>query len=150
MSNVSTIYSQIVTKLGEVFPTHTRIPYAYSLPDNNSNFLKKSYGLTVGPANFVESEFCNRVSQREVTVIFTREVLRVDSDFAPIDMIVNELLEDVNTVQGLFFSYEELGIEVNILKVDIEGVSGIEEVLANNAKFLTMAASFSIQIKESL
>jgi hypothetical protein len=150
MSLVTEIYNQIVLKLEEEFPTMTRIPYAYSLPDNNSNFLKNGFGLIIGSANFTEFEFCNRVSEREISVVFSKEVFRTDSDVVKIDDIVKELLENVNTVQGLFYSYEELGIEDKILKVDIGSVSGMEEVLANSSKFLTMTASFSFQIKESL
>ncbi len=150
MSLVTDIYNQIVLKLEETFPTMTRIPYPYSLPDNNSNFLKNGFGLIIGTANFTEFEFCNRVSEREISVVFSKEVFRTDSDVVKIDDIVKELLENVNTVQGLFYSYEELGIEDKILKVDIGSVTGMEEILANSSKFLTMTASFSFQIKESI
>lgn len=150
MSNVTTIYSAIITQLGVTFPTMTRIPYAYSLTDNNSQFLRLGIGLTVGPANFSEFEYCNRVSEREFTVIFSKEVPKTDSSFDNTDLVVVELLENVNTAQGLFFSYQELGIDSNILKIDIGSTSGVEEVLAGNSKFLTMSASFLIQIKESL
>jgi len=150
MSLVTDIYNQIVLKLENTFPTMTRIPYSYSLPDNNSNFLKNGFGLIIGTANFTEFEFCNRVSEREISVVFSKEVFRTDSDVVKIDDIVKELLENVNTVQGLFYSYEELGIEDKILKVDIGSVSGMEEVLANSSKFLTMTASFSFQIRENI
>jgi hypothetical protein len=128
----------------------TRIPYAYSLADNNAQFLRLGYGLTVGDATFSEFEFCNRVSERDFTVIFSREVPRTDSSFTETDSVVVSLLEDVNTAQGLFFSYQELGIDSNILKIDIGSTSGVQEVVAGNSKFLTMSASFLIQIKESL
>lgn len=150
MSLTSDIYNQIVLKLGETFPTLTRIPYAYSLADNNSNFLKNGYGFTVGGASFEEFEFCSRVSNREITVVFTKEVFRTDSEFVIIDDIVKNLLENINTTQALFYAYDELGIEEKILKVDIGNTSGVEEVLANNAKFLTMSTSFMFQIKENL
>jgi hypothetical protein len=149
MSLVTDVYNQISTKLAETFPSATRIPYSYSIADNNSNFLKNGFGLIVGSASFQEFEFCNRVSSREISVVFSKEVFRTDSDFVKIDDIVKDLLENVNTVQGLFYAYDELGIEDKILKVDIGNTSGLEEVIANNSKFLTMTASFSFQIKES-
>jgi hypothetical protein len=150
MSLITEIYDQIIIKMGETFPLLTRIPYAYSLPDNNSNFLKNGYGVTVGSASFEEFEFCSRVSSRGITFSFTKEVFRTDSDFVIIDDIVKELLENVNTAQGLLYAYDELGIEDKILKVDISSASGIEEILANNSKFLTVSATFLLQIRENL
>lgn len=151
MSNVSIIYDQIVDKLETLFPTRTRIPNPYSLPDNNDRFLKFGYGLKVGSASFQEFEFCSRVSNRTISVVFAYEMFRTDSDFAPFDDVSKKLLEDVNTIQGLFFDYNELDIEQNILKVDIDSVSEVEMILGSgNTKYLSMEASFLFQIKEDI
>lgn len=151
MSNVTVIYDQIISKLGTLFPTRTRIPNPYSLVDNNDRLLKFGYGLKVGSASFSEFEFCSRVSQRTFSVVFTYEMYRTDSDFFQFDDVSKKLLEDVNTIQGLFFNYNELDIEQNILKVDIDSVSEVEMVLGSgNTKYLSMEASFLFQIKEDI
>lgn len=150
MSKISQITDTILVKLGELFPDKTRIPNAYSLPDNNRHFMVDGYGLKIGSAEFSEFEFCNFVVNRTFTVVFTREMFRVDSDTEATDTIVKELLESVYETQSLFYSYNELGIEASILKVDIGSVSGIETFYNEKQNFLTMSCDFQFQIREEI
>jgi len=150
MSNVSTIYDQIVLKLGELFPSKTRIPFPYSLEDNNKNFLSDGYGLIIGSASFESLEVCNRMVSQSITVVFTQEVFRTDSDEVVIDDIVKAISEDINSTQGLFYAYDELEIEANIAKVDIVSISGVETVKGDKQDFLTRSAEFNFYITESL
>jgi hypothetical protein len=150
MSKVSIIYDTIVEQLGILYPDKTRIPYAYSLSDNNARFLIDGYGLQIGSSSFEQLEFCNFMNSREVTIVLTREVFRTDSDADVIDDISKGLLENVYEVQKLFYSYNELGIEQDIAKVDISSVSAIEEVVSGKQSFLSMSASFNFFILEQL
>jgi hypothetical protein len=150
MSKISEVYEQILIKLGELFPDKTRIPNAYALIENNKHFLSDGYGLKIGSAEFQEFEFCNFVVNRTITVVFTREMFRVDSELEPTDTIVKELMENVVETQSLFYSYNELGIEAKILKVDIGSVSGIETFYGEKQNFLTMSCDFSFQIQEEI
>lgn len=150
MSKVSIIYDKIVDELALLYPDKTRIPYAYSLADNNARFLIDGYGLQIGASTFEQLEFCNFMNNREVTVVLTKEVFRTDSDADVIDDISKALLENVYDVQKLFYSYNELGIEESIAKVDIGSVSAIEEVISGKQSFLSMSASFNFYILENL
>lgn len=150
MSKVSTIYDQLLIELAALYPNKTRIPYSYSLPDNNARFLVDGYGLTIGSSNFEQFEFCDFMNTREVNVVLTREVFRTDSDASVIDSVTKELLESVYDVQKLFYSYNELGIPNDIAKVDIGSVSAVEEVVSGKQSFLSMTATFSFYIIEKL
>lgn len=150
MSNISTVVDTIYTKLATLLPSEFRIPNAYSLEDNNRNFLEKGYGVIIGDANYEQFEFCNFMVARTIKVVFTREMFRVDAETTQTDAIVKELLENVVAVQKLFYSYDELGIEANIAKVEIGEVSGVETFVADRQNFLSMTASFSFNILESL
>jgi hypothetical protein len=150
MSKISTTHDAILSNLAALYPTKSRIPNPYSLSDNNKRFLTNGYGLRVESADFQEFEFCNFVVQRVFTVVLTKEIFRLDSDTGVTDVAVKELLEDVYEVQKLFYSYNELGIEASILKVDIGSVSAIETFLGDKQNFLSMTASFNFQIRESL
>lgn len=150
MSKVSIIYDKIVEELALLYPDKTRIPYAYSLADNNARFLINGYGLQFGSSTFEQFEYCDFMNNREVTVVLTREVFRTDSDAEVIDDISKGLLENVYEVQKLFYSYNELGIEPEIARVDIGSVSGIEEVVSGKQSFLSMSASFNFYILEKL
>jgi hypothetical protein len=150
MSNVSIILDQVIVKLGELFPNKTRIPMPYSLTDNNKNFLSDGYGLIIGSASYEQLDFCNRMISQSISVVFTREVFRTDSDVVVIDDIVKSISEDINSVQGLFYAYNELDIEENIAKIDITSISSVESIQGDKQNFLTRTAEFNFYIREQL
>lgn len=149
MSKISTTYTSIVGNLEALFPTHTRIPNPYSLSDNNYEFLKKGFGLKVGSSDYVEHEFCTWMTARTFSVVFTREIVRLDSDAEKYDDIVPQLLEDVYKVQEAFFNYSELGIEATIAQVELGSVSGVETIVGEKNNYYQMEASFIFSIKEN-
>lgn len=148
MSKITTVYNQILVKLSELYNGKTRIPNPYSIDRNNDNLLRDGYGLKVGAASFEPFEFCNFVVNREFSVILTREMFRLDSSTPEFDDRAVKLLEDVYEVQELFFNYNELGIDAEILKVDLGGVSEITTVNTDKSNFLSMEVSFTFSIKE--
>lgn len=150
MSKITTIYDTLLVELQSLFPDKSRIPYPYSLPDNNARFLVDGYGLTMGSSSFEQFEFCNFMNSREISVVITKEVFRTDSDSSVIDSVSKSLLESVYELQKLFYSYNELGIPNDIAKVDIGSVSAIEEVISGKQSFLSMTASFNFFIIEKL
>jgi hypothetical protein len=150
MSKVTTIYNQILCELKDKFQDKFRIPNPYSLEDNNSNFLVNGYGVKIGSAPFEEFEFCSFVTNRSIDVVFTQEMMKVDSDTDVYDDVALKLLEDVYEVQKLFYSYNELGILEDVLKVDIVDSSEISSFKADKMNFLTMTANFNFSIRELL
>ena len=87
---------------------------------------------------------------RTISVPLTKEMHRVDSATSETDKYVKELLEEVYQVQKLFYAYNELGIDSDILKIDIGSVSAIETFFNDKQNFLAMTASFSFFIREEL
>jgi hypothetical protein len=150
MSKISSVYDAILVELEALYPGKTRIPYPYSLVDNNARFLSDGYGVSIGSSSFEQFEFCDFMTAREVTVTITKEVFRTDSDYNVIDDITKDLLEDIYKVQKLFYSYNELNVPNDIAKVDLGGVSAVEEVASGKQSFLSMAASFNFFIIEKL
>jgi hypothetical protein len=148
MSNASIIYDTIIEKLEDTFSEKTRIPNPYVLADNNDNLLRDGVGLVVGSASFEPFEFCNFVVGRTFTVVFTREMVRLDSSHEEYDTMSKLFLEDVYELQKLFFNYNELGIEANILKVDIVSSSEVSAISDKN-NFYSITAEFNFSIKES-
>jgi hypothetical protein len=150
MSKISSVYDAILVELEALSPGKTRIPYPYSLVDNNARFLSDGYGVSIGSSSFEQFEFCDFMTAREVTVTITKEVFRTDSDYNVIDDITKDLLEDIYKVQKLFYSYNELNVPNDIAKVDLGGVSAVEEVASGKQSFLSMVASFNFFIIEKL
>lgn len=149
-SNVTIVFNAVIEKLGELFPTKTRIPFPYSLTDNNKNFLSDGYGVLIGSSSYQPHDICTYMTDREISVVFTREVFRTDSDVETIDETVKQLAEDVNSTQALFYAYNELGVDDNIAKIDIVSTSGVEQVQGDKQNFLSMSCSFNFSIKENL
>jgi hypothetical protein len=150
MSKISTVYDAILAELAALYPEKTRIPYPYSLVDNNARFLSDGFGVTIGPSSFEQFEFCDFMTVRDVSVTVTKEVFRTDSDYAIIDDITKSLLEDIYKVQKLFYSYNELNVPNDIAKVDLGAVSAVEEVVSGKQSFLSMSATFNFFIIEKL
>ena len=156
MSKITAVYNQIIAKLEELFPqtndenAYFRIPNPYNLEDNNYNFLRKGWGLKVGTASPTPFEGCNFLFGRTFSVVFTREADHVESENTETDDASLELLEDVQAVQQLFFSYNELGIEAQIASVDLGDATGVESFIADKENFLSMEVTFTFNIVENI
>ena len=150
MSNLSTAYDKIVEKLAEYFTTATRIPYSESIIDNEKIFLRSGYGLRYDGATRLEAEFSNIRLGHNFTVILSREVIRLESDYLTSDTAKKALLEDSVTVQKNFFAVDQLGIADTISNIDINSVSPITKVeFEGNGHFIYIEISFLIELTES-
>jgi hypothetical protein len=149
-SNISAIYDRIPVVLASLFPNKKRIPYPYELDRSNSRAMVDGYGFKIGTASFEELETCGFVVNRSISIVFTKQIFRLDGDVAPIDSILKSLLESVYTVQKSFYNYNELDIPDKIAKVDIGDVTEPIEVFADKETFLSMEASFIFWVYEKL
>ena len=150
MSNISTIYDRALVVLAALFPSKRRIPYPYVIERNNNQLMSDGYGMIIGPASFEEFETCGFLVARSISIVFTRQLYKLDSATSESDTIIKHLLEDVYTVQKSFYNYNELDISPNIARVDIVGVSEPEEVNADKSSYLSMTAEFNFYVYEKL
>jgi len=153
MSRQSVAYDAILAALELEFPAAdgwTRIPYPYDLLKNDDNFLRKGYGVKVGPANRVDLEWCNLAFTRTVSVVFSRESFNTGSNVTLGDDIAKDLLEDIYKVQDRFNQQDQLLVEASIVKIDPTSSSGVESVDGEKVTFLSMEASFDFTIQESI
>jgi hypothetical protein len=148
MSNITNIYTNVLTKLAALHPLKARIPNPYSLPDNNDNFLISGYGLKVGGSTPIGFENDSFVNQRIFSVVYTYEATATNSDTDVPDDISLKLLEDVYEAQRMFFAEDKMGIP-EILSVDLGSCSEIAPI-GTGRKFLSIEVSFTIAIRENL
>ena len=149
-SKITTIYDKLVEVLTEMYPDRQRIPYAYSLPDNNKLFYQNGWGLKIGDSSPENIDFCTFTNNRQISVVLTRELTRLQSDSDAVDETVKAMLEDVYDIQKRFYAYDELDIETAIAKVDLGSVVGPTELLTDKQSFLTIEINFNFFIREEL
>lgn len=150
MSKITTVYNRLIELLGVTYSEKTRIPNPYSLSDNDSNFMKDGFGLKIGESNPIVLDFCTFTNERTISVVFSKELIRLESDYSPFDDVGLSLAEEVKEIQNLFYNYTELGIEASIAKVDLGTVSAPTEIVTGNYKFLTMEVNFIFTIVENI
>jgi len=148
MSNISDIYDKILSKMETLYPNHTRIPRAESLPDNIDKLLTKGYGLKFNSMIRVEHEFQNIAFEFEFGAVFTREIISHDVDTDPKDTGYKEILEDIVTFGKNFYDVTLLGISDKIENIDIVSSTGVETVLTDNYRYWSSEVSFTVQIRE--
>lgn len=146
MSKISTVYDAFLTHLGTLFPSKTYIPNPYSIEDNKTPYLIDGYGLRIDDETDTAQQFNYFSSAHTFTVIFTRELKRMESDSQPVHVVAKLLKEDVFTLKKE--SYDGNVISDDIDKVDYSTVSGINFILTDNNSFMSIEASFLVVINE--
>lgn len=150
MSNVSTVYDTILAAIASLFTSKTRIPNAYSLQDNDDYLLRDGYGLKIGGASPASSDFQAFKIDREFIVVFSLEVPRVDTQTDIIDTKSKEILENIYTLQRKFYNPERMTIPAYVENITLGSIGGIEYVISNKSNFISMEASFTFSIRETI
>ena len=148
-TSISTVYDAILTELGTIFASKTRIPNAYSLQDNPVQFLRDSYGLRVDAAVETQRDFCTFSRSRDFTVILTREVIKTEIQTTQVDAAVKAILEDVYTLQLHFKAADQIGAATSIDIINIGAFTGIDYFIFEKSNFMTTEVSFSINVSNS-
>lgn len=148
MSNFTTVYDTVRSKLATLFPSKIEIPMPDNLPDNGDNMLKDSYGVTVGPGDTREWTYDQFLIDRQFGVVLTEEVhIKKDSK----DELITAkkaITEDAVSIMQEFDAADQLGIDANIQNIVIGNVTPVELVPGMERTFLTTTVFFIISIAE--
>lgn len=150
MSKISTVYDEILEVVPSLFPTKIRIPNGDSLIDNPHNFLRNGWAIRLDNQSYETSEFHIIETSRIFTIIFTKEVIKTDSQVDQIDEARKNLLEDVLIIQKDFFNIDRLGIPDGLARVELNGTSGILDLKSGKSNFIYVEVYFNIHIREIL
>jgi len=151
VSNITTIYDGIVTKVTALFTsTHVRIPQPYDLRLNKTHDLRKGFGVKyLGrlPAEIQTSKsFRNSYN---FSVVFAEEVVYLPSDSIPLDITAKSLLEA--EIKWSLNAYDQgkldLGNAATI--INIAQADGIFVIFEDKNNFLSLETFFTIETKEA-
>lgn len=150
MSNVSTVYDGIITKLDTLYPGKQRLHNPYEFSDDVELTLKDAWGLKVGQATQEVIEYCNLSVARNFSFVLVRQFATVGKKEDAFDSVSKGLLEDQQTFLNNFFSPTEIGISNIIDQITFDSIGGIDFVQTAQKKFLFCEISFKITISESV
>lgn len=95
MSEITTIYEGILTKLASLYPSHRQLTNPYELTDNPDPELRQGYGLGAGSGSNTERYVTGKTSVvRSFNIILTRIAYAADLNVTGKDTAIKQLLED--------------------------------------------------------
>jgi hypothetical protein len=149
MSDTSTIYDAIVTRMGTLFPNHKRIGNPYKPEENAEPILTMGWGLTVGEAVNTNRVLSNQFTvAREFALLVCRKAFHRESDAAARATTEKLILEDLYTLIKDF----EINASLNGVAMNTKylGDGGIEAVMPDKDQFLMIRARISVEYWENL
>jgi hypothetical protein len=148
MSKITDVYEAIIDQIGTLYPTKARLHNPYNVEENPDIIRKDSWGLKVESASREETEFCNLSLNRTFTIIFLKQFVSLAGKEDGFDAVTLSILEDQQTFCNTFYSPTEIGEQANIDRIEISNISGIQEVVTGEKKYLFGEITFNILISE--
>jgi hypothetical protein len=148
MSKASTIYDGIVAKMTAIFPApHVRLVNPYDLTDNPHQYIKIGWGVRYNGATRIPYEICNRRQSQSFSLIFTREMLKIETRSDAFDGPTKALLEDAKLAGDAFYARDHIGIS-DIIKLDFASETGIQTVFGEKFNMLTLECTIVVDYYE--
>lgn len=149
MSNISTIYDGLVTRLAALFPNHHRLGNPYDLEVNPDLTLTQGWGLAVGGgANTERYVGCQASVERTFTVIITRRYIARENDADTKATTEKLLLEDLKTLVNDAESNYSIDSSTAIIKYVSD--SGIEPVRESQENYLHLSVVLTAEYFETI
>jgi hypothetical protein len=148
MSKITAVYSGLISSIESAFGSKTRLHNPYQLEENPDIVRKDAWGIKVLDASREDLEYCNLSLNRSFSVVFLRQFISLAGKEDGFDYITGQILEDQQTLSGLLFSPDEIGEQENIDRIEITGISGVQELATGEKRYLFGEVTFSILISE--
>lgn len=152
MSQISTVFGAIHTRLETLLPDHTRIGDPYDLEANNELFLRQGYGVSIGPGAFenegILAEGCKTATSRTFDIHVMRKFYALENDGPLKDTTALQIMEDLAIIVKDFLLEETLNDNATI--TDYESDSGIFKVIAEKDNFLAATISITVRYRDLL
>ena len=148
MSKISTVYSALISSVDSAFGGKSRLHNPYQIEENPDIIRKDAWGIKVLEANREDVDYCNLSLNRSFSVVFVRQFVSLSGKEDGFDSVTAMILEDQQTLSGILFSPSEIDQENNIDRIDITNISGIQELIAGEKRYLFGEVTFNILISE--
>lgn len=150
MSNISTVYDAMITRIETLLPTYKRLTNPYKISENNERFLDIGYAVALGPATRGTGYVNSKVRvHRDFTVSLTRKYYAKETDVAAKATTEKQLFED----QILLIKDFEKDPTINSSGANLvayESDGGIEHVFSNKDQYLLLRSTFTVDYLETI
>lgn len=149
MSNVTTAFDNLATRIQTILPNHVRLTNPYSLDQNSEQFLDQGWGLGFGSdSNSNRLQSCQLSLTQSFIVPITRKY------FATEFGVENKATMEKNLMEDRFLLIKDLEKDTTLNGGDINvryiGSSGIQTVFSGRDVFLSIVLQFDVEIFEDL
>ena len=146
MTQISSIYDLLVTRLTTLYPSHKRLPHAYQIGQNPDTYLDKGWALAVRDGvNSNRIVGCNLSVVRNFSVVLTRKFKSRELDPAKKSDTEKDLLEDLQILMDSLESNTVLDVSLGTHLVKYLGDSGIIQVREDQDSYLSIVVETSVE-----
>lgn len=149
MSQISSVYDAMNSRIASVLTSHLRLNNPYAIEKNPTLLLKLGYGVVIGPGTNNPKQLSNQLAiNREMRVIISRKFYALPNK--PADRATAEklLLEDQFLVIKDFERNTTLNETAAVTNYETDG--GLQFVNESNEDFLYIDTTFSVIYFENL
>ncbi len=155
MSNISTAYDAIKTRMETLFPVgsgYIQLVNPYDVDENTDSALKLGWGISFGSGTNTKRELSCRLSvARTIDITFTRARFRSEFNVAQQETNEKLLFED----QYLLIKDLEKEPAINnavsgITVFTFESDGGVESVTGESDAYIKLVSSFNLEYFENL
>lgn len=147
MSNYSTVFDGVISRLASLYPSKTIIPNPYSLEDNQHTFLRDSYGLRLGPSETFTRSMNHYTFNVSYNFVYAREHIYLTNDETSFNDTVKLLIEDYRALHKDICAQEML-VGDYVDKIEFTGLSDPQFIRLEEFNLMALTASFNFVISD--
>ena len=149
MSEVSTVYDALITRIEAVLTGHFRLSNPYKLEENPSTFLRIGYGVGIGSGTNTRRPMAGCISiERSFPVSITRRYAALETNASAKATTEKQLMEDMFLLIKDFHENTSLTNGNRVVRFDSD--NGINYVETETDRFMYVTGIISIEYFENL
>lgn len=151
MSDISTVYDALVTRLGTALSSHVRLSNSTAIEENNEQFLKLGWGLAIGEGSNANRYLGDMLTiRRNFILIITRKFYAREFDASSKASTEKELYEDQFLVLQDLADNNILTTPTGEHNVNFIGDNGTESVFNDKGLFLVLRTNLEVEYHQQI
>lgn len=151
MSDITTVYDALITRLGTTLSSHVRLSNATAVEENNEQFLKLGWGLAIGEGSNANRYLCDILTiRRNFVLVITRKFYAREFDAVSKATTEKDLYEDQFLVLQDLANNNILTTPTGEHNVNFIGDNGTEAVHGDKDLFLVLRTNLEVEYHQQI